>query len=62
MNSKTAKLINTILAYPDDGSAMLDRFKRLANEALHADNGPDFSEQYAEEDKMRKLWDLQRKL
>ena len=65
MNHKTLKLITTILDYPDDGSAMLNRFKKLAKEALPnslKEDGPDFSEQYAEQDKLRKLWDLQRRI
>ena len=34
MNHTQFKLIRTILDYPDDGSAMLNRFKRLARACI----------------------------
>ena len=61
--SATAKLISTILDYPDDGSSMLNRFKKLAAEAatetVETPTAPNFDREI---DEARKLWDLQKRL
>ena len=58
MDPKIYDLVTYIMNTSGDSE-----LRRLASEVIKKHpTGPDFSEQYFEENQMRKLWDLQRKI